>query len=82
MQVINEKNKYFISIAVFAMAIFSFIQKDYYSVAALAFLLLSVLTTFNKENEAVKNTKLMQNLNLIGYVMAAVIWIFDIYINK
>ncbi len=82
MQVINEKNKYFIGIAVFAMAVFSFFQKDYYSVAALAFLLISVLTSFNKDNETIKNPKLMQTLNLIGYVMAALIWIFDIYINK
>ncbi|MHB8807357.1 MAG: hypothetical protein ACYC59_07235 [Anaerolineaceae bacterium] len=82
MQVINKKNKYFIGVAVFIIAVFSFINGDYYSMAALLFVLVSVLTTFDKNDTTVKNQGLWQAVNLAGLVLAAAIWLFSIYMKK
>jgi glucan phosphoethanolaminetransferase (alkaline phosphatase superfamily) len=82
MSVINKKNKYFIGAAVFLIAVFSFVNGDGYSVAALLCVLVSVLTSFDKEDTAVKNPRLMQAVNLAGFVLAALIWLAKIYLNK
>lgn len=71
MQVINKKNKYFIGLAVLAIAVFSFINGDYYSVAALLCVLVSVLTTFDKNDTTVKNLDLWQTVNLVGFRIPA-----------
>jgi hypothetical protein len=82
MQVINKKNKYFIGAAVLIIAVFSFLNSDYYSVAALLCVLVSVLTTFDKNDTTVKNPGLWQSVNLAGFVLAAAIWLFSIYVKK
>ncbi|MGV8025743.1 MAG: hypothetical protein AB2L18_04200 [Anaerolineaceae bacterium] len=81
-QVINKKNRYFIGAAVLVIAVFSFINGDYYSVAALLFVLVGVLTTFDKDDTTVKNPGLWETVNLAGFVLAAAIWLFSIFMKK
>ncbi len=81
-QVINKKNKYFIGAAVLVIAIYSFINGDYYSMAALLFVLVGVLTTFDKDDTTVKNPGLWETVNLAGFVLAAAIWLFSIFTKK
>jgi hypothetical protein len=81
-QVINKKNKYFIGVAVLVIAIFSFINGDYYSVAALLCVLVGVLTTVDKDDTTIKNPNLWQTANLVSFVLAAAIWLFSIYTKK
>ena len=82
MQVINKKNKYFIGAAVFLIAIFSYINHDYYSTAALLCVLLSVLTTFDEKDATIKRPRLFQTINLAGLILAAAIWLFKLYGSK
>jgi hypothetical protein len=81
-QVINKKNKYFIGVAVLVITIFSFINGDYYSVAALVCVLAGVLSTVDKDDPTVKNPNLWQTVNLVSFVLAAAIWLFSIYTKK
>lgn len=78
-QVINPKNKYFIGFALVMIAIFTLVEGDYYVMAALLCISVSVFTTFDKDDPKLKNPKLWQTLNLSGYVLGLVIWLYSIY---
>ena len=79
MPAINKKNKYFISFAVAVTTIFFLIEGNYYLMAAMLCILASVLTTFDKDDPKIKNPKLLIALNLSGYVLGLLIWMYSIY---
>ena len=76
---INKKNKYVIGFAVAALAVFCFINGNYYLMVSVLCVLVSVLTTFDKDDPKIKNPKLMQALNLSGYFLAVLIWVYSLY---